>query len=417
MSPRRFAIPVLAAIALVVLAILFLPSLVGDPDGQPRPTAARRASGLVAAEPRPVTLLLGFQPDVQFAPFYLAQQAGYFADAGLEVTIEHSDDVIRLVADGQSEFGVADATDVMIARTSGIPIKYVSHALRALPGGADRGAGVAADRAGRLAGLRIGTPGQFGSSWHALLALLDAGGLTPDDVTIREYPQFNQVEGLLNGDVDLITGFRTNEPLRLEAQGFEAELMTVDDFAPLPGPGIVVGDELLAADREMVRPSPARWLRAQQAIAGDVQIGLAAADRGGAGDRRRRGNRARGSRGDGRGLGSAADRRGRRRRLGERLPDDAAAGLHRRIGAGRGDVRRRERAGRLAVGVRLALDPEHVEHRLAEAAAALGGLRGLLQQHHGRDRADAARHRRDGADHRPHAPRSRRRRRCLRAWC
>ncbi len=72
-----------------------------------------------------------------------------------------------------------------------------------------------------LAGLRIGTPGRFGSSWHALLALLDAGGLTEDDVTIREYPQFNQVEGLLNGDVDLITGFRANEPLRLEAQGFE----------------------------------------------------------------------------------------------------------------------------------------------------------------------------------------------------
>ena len=38
-------------------------------------------------------------------------------------------------------------------------------------------------------------------------------------MTIREYPQFNQVEGLLNGDVDLITGFRANEPLRLEAQG------------------------------------------------------------------------------------------------------------------------------------------------------------------------------------------------------
>ena len=197
---------------------------------------------------RPVTLLLGFQPDVQFAPFYLAQQDGLFADAGLDVTIEHSDDVIRLVADGQSEFGVADATDVMIARTSGIPIKYVStlygHFPVALIGAPET---LPAEPSG-LAGLRIGTPGRFGSSWHALLALLDAGGLTEDDVTIREYPQFNQVEGLLNGDVDLITGFRANEPLRLEAQGFEVALMTVDDFAPLPGPGIVVGDELLGAD-------------------------------------------------------------------------------------------------------------------------------------------------------------------------
>ena len=88
-----------------------------------------------------------------------------------------------------------------------------------------------------LAGMTIGTPGQFGSSWHALLALLDAGGLTADDITVREYPQFNQVDGLTNGDVDLITGFRNNEPLQLEARGMSVDLLTVDEIAPLPGPG------------------------------------------------------------------------------------------------------------------------------------------------------------------------------------
>lgn len=226
---------------------------------------------------RPVTLLLGFQPDVQFAPFYLAQQAGLFADAGLDVTIEYSDDVIRLVADGQSEFGVADATDVMIGRSSGIPIKYVStlygHFPVALIGAPETLPAVPSE----LAGLRIGTPGRFGSSWHALLALLDADGLTEDDVTIREYPQFNQVEGLLNGDVDLITGFRANEPLRLEAQGFETELMTVDDFAPLPGPGIVVGDDLLAADLETVATFASAVVTAQQRIADDPDSGVDAA--------------------------------------------------------------------------------------------------------------------------------------------
>jgi len=226
---------------------------------------------------RPVTLLLGFQPDVQFAPFYVAQQDGLFADAGLDVTIEYSDDVIRLVADGQSEFGVADATDVMIGRTSGIPIKYVStlygHFPVALIGAPET---LPAEPSG-LAGMRIGTPGRFGSSWHALLALLDAGGLTEDDVTIREYPQFNQVEGLLNGDVDLITGFRANEPLRLEAQGFGVALMTVDDFAPLPGPGIVVGDELLGADPEMVAAFASAVVTAQQQIADDPDSGVDAA--------------------------------------------------------------------------------------------------------------------------------------------
>ena len=281
MSPRRFVLPVLAAIVLVVAAILLLPSLVGGPgDPDATSTPSPRGSGAASESPselRPVTLLLGFQPDVQFAPFYLAQQGGYFAEAGLDVTIEHSDDVIPLVADGQAEFGVADATDVMIARTSDIPIKYVSTLYNRFPVALIGAPDVLPDAPADLAGLRIGTPGQFGSSWHALLALLDAGGLTADDVTIRSYPQFNQVEGMLNGDVDLITGFRTNEPLRLQAQGFEVELMTVDDFAPLPGPGIVVGDELLAGDLEMVHAFASAIAQAQTAIAGDLQRGLDAA--------------------------------------------------------------------------------------------------------------------------------------------
>jgi NitT/TauT family transport system substrate-binding protein len=283
MSARRLVIPILAAVVVVIAAILLFPLLAGGPGNSsstPSPTAggSTSASGSESgAEPRRVTLLLGFQPDVQFAPFYLAQQAGYFADAGIEVTIRHSDDVIRLVADGQAEFGIADATDVMIARTTGIPIKYVATLYDRFPVALIGAPQAVPSEPSGLAGLRIGTPGRFGSSWHALLALLDAGGLTPDDVTIREYPQFNQVEGLLNGDVDLITGFRANEPLRLEAQGFDVALMTVDDFAPLPGPGTVVGDELLRSDRELVAAFVEAVVRAQQAIADEPQVGVDAA--------------------------------------------------------------------------------------------------------------------------------------------
>ena len=237
------------------------------------PTLDYSASGA----PRQVRLLLGFRPDVQFAPFYVAQQEGYFADAGLQVTIEHSDDVLRLVADGQAEFGVADATDVMIGRTAGIPIRYVSTLYSHFPVAIIGAPDVVPSGPAGLAGLRIGTPGRFGSSWHALLALLDAGDLTEDDVTIREYPAFNQVEGLLNGDVDVITGFRVNEPLQLEAQGFEAAVMTVDEFVPLPGPGIVAGDELLTSDRSLMIDFTLAVARAQEAIAQDVDAGLEAA--------------------------------------------------------------------------------------------------------------------------------------------
>jgi NitT/TauT family transport system substrate-binding protein len=229
---------------------------------------------------RAVTLLLGFRPDVQFAPFYVAQQEGFYADAGLEVTIEHrqAPDVQRLVADGQAEFGVADATDVMIARTAEIPIRYVSTLYQSFPVALIGEAGTVPADPADLAGMRVGTPGPFGSSWHALLALLDAGGLMADDITVREYPQFNQVDGLANGDVDLITGFRNNEPLQLEDRGMSVDLLTVDDIAPLPGPGMIVGDELLESDPELVRAFVEATAAAQAAVIDDPDLGFAAAE-------------------------------------------------------------------------------------------------------------------------------------------
>jgi NitT/TauT family transport system substrate-binding protein len=234
----------------------------------------------VGRELRAVRLLLGYRPDVQFAPFYVAQQEGFYADAGLEVTIEHhqAPDVQRLVADGQAEFGVADATDVMIARTSDIPIRYASTLYQRFPVAIIGPAGEVPTDPADLVGRTIGTPGRFGSSWHALLALLDAGGLGEDDVTIREYPQFNQADGLANGDVELITGFRNNEPLRLESLGVETGLLAVDDVAPLPGPGVIVGDELLEADPDLVAAFVEATAAAQAAIIDDPELGFAAAN-------------------------------------------------------------------------------------------------------------------------------------------
>ena len=264
MSPLR---SILVLLALVLAAC--------SPNG----SSAAPSGAASGTELRPVTLLLGYRPDVQFAPFYLAQQAGYYADAGLEVTIEHKQapDVVRLVADGEAEFGVADATDTMIARTSGIPVVAISTLYARFPVALIGEEGSVPSDPADLDGMRIGTPGRFGSSWHALLALLEAGGLTADDITIREYPQFDQVTGLLASDVDLITGFRNNEPLRLEAEGMTPELLTVDEIAPLPGPGVFTSDTLLADEPELARAFAEATARGQQAVIDDPQAGFDAA--------------------------------------------------------------------------------------------------------------------------------------------
>jgi len=239
-------------------------------------TPGTDASASPSASPTPVRLLLGYQPDVQFAPFYYAQQEGLYAAAGLEVTIEHANgpDLMRLVANGEAQFGVADATDVMIARTSGIPVRYVETLYERFPVAIIGEAGTVPTDGAGLAGRTIGTPGKYGSSWHALLALLDSAGLTEADVTIREYPQYNQVAGLLAGEVDLITGFRNNEPTQLEAAGMAVDLLTIDDVAPLPGPGVIVGDGI---DADLLARFVTATATAQDAVIADPGAGVAAA--------------------------------------------------------------------------------------------------------------------------------------------
>jgi NitT/TauT family transport system substrate-binding protein len=257
--------------ALLLLAVV----LAACSPGASSPGASVPSGGLTK-----VTLLLGFRPDVQFAPFYLAQQQGYYTDAGLDVSIEfkQSPDVIRLVGDGRALVGVADATDVMISRTSGIPVKYVSTLYDRFPVALiGRKGEVPSDPAG-LKGKTIGTPGKFGSSWVALQALLRAGGLTVDDVMIREYPQFNQADGLAHGDVDLITGFRNNEPLRLESQGIAVDQLTIDQIAPLPGPGIIAGDSTLTSSAGLVRAFAEATAEAQADVIADPEAGVAAAE-------------------------------------------------------------------------------------------------------------------------------------------
>ena len=196
------------------------------------------------------------------------------------MTIEHrqAPDVQRLVASGEAEFGVADATDVMIARTSGLTIRYISTLYQAFPVALIGEEGAVPSEPADLAGMSIGTPGRFGSSWHALLAVLAAGGLGEDDVTIREYPQFNQVDGLVNGDVELVTGFRNNDTLRVEDRGLAADMMTIDEIAPLPGPGVIAGDALIDEDPELVRAFARAVAAAQAAVIDDPDLGFAAAE-------------------------------------------------------------------------------------------------------------------------------------------
>ena len=258
-------------------------SFSASPSASAPGSASASASGETSPEPsqEPIALTvgLGYIPSVQFAPFYLADQAGYYDEAGLDVTFRHGTDydVVALVGQGELDLGLADGTSVIPAVSNGIPVKYVATIYGQFPSivFAKASSGIAAAK--DLEGKKLGIPGRFGSSWIMLQALLKSAGLTPDDMQIVEYPDFGQGAAVAQGAVDAATGFANNEPVQLELSGEQVNILRVDEITPLPGNGLIVGRDALQTKGDAVAAFVAATLRAMEEIKADPEKGLEAA--------------------------------------------------------------------------------------------------------------------------------------------
>jgi len=229
-----------------------------------------------SGSPVALTVGLGYIPSVQFAQFYLADQAGYYRDAGLDVTLQNQidPDLITLLGQGAVDIGSGDGTSVIPAVSQGIPVVYTSTIYGQFPSVVIAKAGSGIASAADLKGKRIGIPGRYGSSWIMLQALLQSAGLTPDDVTIVEFPDFSQVTALEQDAVDAVTGFTNNEPIQLQRAGIDPVVLTVDNITPLPGPGLVTGTQTLADKHDALAAFTAATLRAMDEITADPQKGI-----------------------------------------------------------------------------------------------------------------------------------------------
>lgn len=202
---------------------------------------------------------LGYLPDVQFAPFYLGVVEGLYEAEGLEVEFQHgfTTELYPLLAQGKLDFVVGDAEDVMTFQAT-TPFKYLmamyQHTPSALFSLLDKNITTLED----LKGKKIGMPGLFGSSYTSLQAVLQAAGLTEQDVTVEQIG-FTQVEAVLSGRVDVAMGYINNEPIILKNQGVAVSVIDAGSYNPAPGNGVMTTETVLE-NEDVVR----RFLKATQ---------------------------------------------------------------------------------------------------------------------------------------------------------
>ncbi|MBA2720379.1 MAG: ABC transporter substrate-binding protein [Chloroflexi bacterium] len=226
-----------------------------------------------------LTVGLGYIPSVQFAQFYRADQAGYYAAEGLAVTFQNEIDanLVPKLGAGAVDLGLSDGTSVIPAVSQAIPIKYLATIYRQFPSIVFAKASSGITDADGLVGKKLGIPGKYGSSWIMLQALMASKGHTVSDLTVVEYPDFGQGAAVTQGAVDAATGFVNNEPVQLELTGEKASVLRIDDVTPLPGPGIVSGTATLTAKRDAVAGFIRATFKAMNEIARDPAVGLDAA--------------------------------------------------------------------------------------------------------------------------------------------
>ena len=200
-----------------------------------------------------IRLPMGYIPNVQFAPFYVAVEKGYFKQAGLEIQFDYKSetDGVALVGANELQFSLVSGEQVLLARAQGLPVVYVMAwwhdypvAVASMP---ETGIHSPAD----LRGKKIGLPGLYGANYVGLRALLDAGGLREEDVKLDSVG-YNQIEALVTSRDEAVAIYANNEPIQLEAQGYQVDVLRVADYVLLASNGILSNEKTIAENPDLV---------------------------------------------------------------------------------------------------------------------------------------------------------------------
>lgn len=263
MNNKHFTTIILAMLALIIGACT---SNVQAPPPTPTPD-----------EMVTIQLAMGYIPDIQFAPFYVADQQGYFAEEGIQIVFVpmFENESIPLVGAGEMKFAIASAEQVLLARSQGLPVVYVAKWWEQYPvavaAKTESDIATPADLAGRTVGL----PGLYGANYIGIRALLDSQGIPETDLTL-EAIDYTQVQSLAADTVEAVVVYANNEPFQLAAAGYEINVINIADHVNLASNGLVTNEATIAGQPELVRGMARAMLRGLADVIADPEAAYAA---------------------------------------------------------------------------------------------------------------------------------------------
>jgi len=202
-----------------------------------------------------VTLQLKYLHQFQFAGYYAALEQGYYREAGLDVSIKESlssKKVVEKVLSGAVDFGVG-SSNLLLARDQGKPVVVLNVIFQHSPYIL-----IMSEQSSRD-GIRsiIGKKVMIGPQAIDLKAFIKKENISFAD--LQQLPHSFNIKDLINGKVDVYSGFLTNETDYLDSIGFKYRA-----FSPKSAGIDFYGDNLFTSER-MIADNPEKVAAFRQA--------------------------------------------------------------------------------------------------------------------------------------------------------
>lgn len=187
------------------------------------PIWAETESAAPATALTPLRLMLAWQPQAQFAGYYVAQARGFYREAGIEASLlsmGHAHSPRAALEAGEVDLAVLWLSTAIEARAEGVHLVNVAQLFQ-------RSSVVLIARSGSNVRLLSDLDGRRVGVWRNEPSLPVEALLRTRGLEVRRVPQSQTVNLFLRGGVEAMSGMLYNEYHLLIDAGLEPEALTV----------------------------------------------------------------------------------------------------------------------------------------------------------------------------------------------
>lgn len=238
------------------------------------------APAALAQEQEEATLRLNWVLIGQHPPYYLGVERGYYADEGIDLTINEgrgSGAAVQLVGNGSDTFGLADTGAVIAGRAKGAPVVVLMSLFRTSNLGVTCRADAGVDELTDLYGKKIAVTA--GDALHQMWpGLVAANDLDEDQLSLVFMDPAAKPLAVLDGRTECLLGGVDDQAVIIENEGTDVDVLRFADngFNTLTV-SVFTSRDVIENNPDLVRGFVAATAKSWEAAMADPDAAIAAA--------------------------------------------------------------------------------------------------------------------------------------------